>query len=97
MKQLTKQYLLHITNPSTLEASVFIDVPWNQTTFGAVIGFVAANAESDIADRLHVLDYKKAGSFNEEDETFTLFVNLNLQDIFETNEIEEYQSKVAIV
>jgi hypothetical protein len=90
MKQLTKEYLIHTTNPSTLEASVFIDIPWNQTTLGSVIGFIATNAESDIADRLHVIDYHKVGNFNEEKETFTLLVKLDLQDIFEADEIEEY-------
>jgi hypothetical protein len=97
MKQLTKQYLLHIANPSTLTASVLIDVPWNQTTLSAVIGFVAANAEPDIADKLHVIDYHKVNSFNEENETFLLLIQLDLQDIFEPSEIEEYQNQVAIV
>ena len=97
MKQLTKQYLLHIANPSTLTASVLIDVPWNQTTLSAVIGFVAANAEPDIADKLHVIDYHRMSTFNEENETFLLFIRLDLQDIFEASEIEEYQNQVAIV
>ena len=97
MKQLTKQYLLHIANPSTLTASVLIDVPWNQTTLSAVIGFVAANAEPDIADKLHVIDYHRMSTFDEENETFLLFIRLDLQDIFEASEIEEYQNQVAIV
>jgi len=97
MKQLTKEYLIDIANPSTLEAAVMLDVPWNQTTLSAVISFVAANAEPDIADKLHVMDYHKINSFNEEKETFLLLVELDLQDIFEADEIEERQSKVSIV
>jgi hypothetical protein len=97
MNKLSKEYLIHIANPSTLTASVLIDVPWNQTTLSAVIGFVAANAESDIADKLHVMDYHKVNNFNEENETFLLLIQLDLQDIFEADEIEEYQGKVAIV
>jgi len=97
MNKLSKEYLIHIANPSTLTASVLIDVPWNQTTLSAVIGFVAANAEPDIADKLHVMDYHKVNNFNEENETFLLLIQLDLQDIFEVDEIEEYQGKVAIV
>jgi hypothetical protein len=97
MNKLSKEYLIHIANPSTLEAGVMLDVPWNQTTLSAVIGFVAANAEPDIADKLHVIDYHRMSTFNEENETFLLFIRLDLQDIFEASEIEEYQGKVAIV
>jgi hypothetical protein len=97
MEQLTKQYLLHIANPSTLTGCVFIDVPWNQTTLSAVMSFVAANAEPDIADKLHVIDYEKVNSFNEENDTFLLLIKLDLQDVFESDEIEDYQSKTSIV
>jgi hypothetical protein len=97
MNQLGKQYLIQIANPSTLTASPMIDVPWNQTTVDAVIDFVAANAEPDIADRLHVIDYHKIGDFNEEKETFLLLIKLDLKDIFEASEIEEYQRKISIV
>jgi hypothetical protein len=97
MQQLTKQYLLRIANPSTLTGCVFIDVPWNQTTLSAVMSFVAANAEPDIADKLHVIDYEKVNSFNEENDTFLLLIKLDLQDVFESDEIEDYQSKSSIV
>jgi hypothetical protein len=97
MNKLSKEYLIDIANPSTLEAAVMLDIPWNRTTLCSVIGFIAANAESDIADRLYVIDYHKVGNFNEEKETFTLLIELDLQDIFEADEIEERQSKVSIV
>jgi hypothetical protein len=97
MKQLTKEYLIHIANPSRLEAAVMLDVPWNQTTLSAVIGFVAANAEPDIADKLHVIAYHRMSAFDEENGTFLLFIRLDLQDIFEASEIEEHQNQVAIV
>jgi len=61
------------------------------------MSFVAANAEPDIADKLHVIDYEKVNSFNEENETFLLLVKLDLQDVFESDEIEDYQSKSSIV
>jgi hypothetical protein len=97
MQQLTKQYLLHIANSLTLTASIFIDVPWDQTTLSAVMSFVAANAEPDIAEKIHVIDYHKVGNFNEEKETFSLIVMLDVQDVFESDEIEDYQSKTSIV
>ena len=76
---------------------MLLDIPWNQTNLSSIIGFVAANAEPDIADKLHVMDYHKINSFNEENETFLLLIELDLQDIFEADEIEERQSKVSIV
>lgn len=97
MQQLTKQYLLHIANSLTLTASIFIDVPWDQTTLSAVMSFVAANAEPDIAEKIHVIDYHKVGNFNEEKETFSLIVMLDVQDVFESDEIEDYQIKTSIV
>jgi hypothetical protein len=97
MEQLTKQYLLRIANPSTLTASPMIDVPWNQTTLSAVMRFVADNAEPEIAEKISVIDYHKVSNFNEENETFLLMVRLDLQDVFESWEIEEYQESVAIV
>ena len=97
MNKLSKEYLIDIADPSTLTASVLLDIPWNQTNLSSIIGFVAANAEPDIADKLHVMDYHKINSFNEEKETFLLLIELDLQDIFEADEIEERQSKVSIV
>lgn len=97
MEQLTKQYLLRIANPLTLIASVFIDVPWDQTTLSAVMSFIADNAEPEIAEKIHVINYHKVGNFNEEKETFSLIVMLDVQDVFESDEIEDYQSKASIV
>jgi len=61
------------------------------------MSFIAANAEPDIADKLHVIDYEKVNSFNEENDTFLLLIKLDLQDVFESDEIEDYQSKTSIV
>ena len=97
MNKLSKQYLIDIADPSTLTASVLLDIPWNQTNLSSIIGFVAANAEPDIADKLHVMDYHKINNFNEESETFLLLIELDLQDVFENGEIEEHQSNTSIV
>jgi len=97
MNKLSKQYLIDIADPSTLTASVLLDIPWNQTNLSSIIGFVAANAEPDIADKLHVMDYHKVNNFNEENETFLLLIELDLQDVFENGEIEEHQSNTSIV
>jgi hypothetical protein len=97
MNKLSKQYLIDIADPSTLTASVLLDIPWNQTNLSSIIGFVAANAEPDIADKLHVMDYHKVNNFNEESETFLLLIELDLQDVFENGEIEEHQSNTSIV
>jgi hypothetical protein len=97
MNKLSKQYLIDIADPSTLTASVLLDIPWNQTNLSSIIGFVAANAEPDIADKLHVMDYHKINNFNEENETFLLLIELDLQDVFESDEIEDHQSNTSIV
>ena len=72
-----------ITEPTV--ATLILEVPWNETSFGNIQRILADTVENEVFDNVDILDYEPV-SYNSENQTFQIKYTLGVVDLLETVE-----------
>ena len=81
---ITSEQLLEnrsITEPTV--ATVILEVPWNETSFGNIQRILADTVENEVFDNVDILDYEPI-SYDSEKQTFQIKYTLEVADLLET-------------
>ena len=81
---ITSEQLLEnrsITEPTI--ATVILEVPWNETSFGNIQRILADTVENEVFDNVDILDYEPV-SYDNENQTFQIKYTLGVVDLLET-------------
>ena len=81
---ITSEQLLEnrsITEPTV--ATVILEVPWNETSFGNIQRILADTVENEVFDNVDILDYEPV-SYDNENQTFQIKYTLGVIDLLET-------------
>ena len=85
---ITSEQLLQnrsITEPTI--ATLILEVPWNETSFGNIQRILADTVENEVFDNVDILDYEPV-SYDSEKQTFQIKYTLGVIDLLETVETE---------
>ena len=80
---ITSEQLLEnrsITEPTV--ATVILEVPWNETSFGNIQRILADTVENEVFDNVDILDYEPV-SYDNEKQTFQIKYTLGVIDLLE--------------
>ena len=80
---ITSEQLLEnrsITEPTI--ATVILEVPWNETSFGNIQRILADTVENEVFDNVDILDYEPV-SYDNEKQTFQIKYTLGVIDLLE--------------
>lgn len=80
---ITSEQLLEnrsITEPTV--ATVILEVPWNETSFGNIQRILADTVENEVFDNVDILDYEPI-SYDSENQTFQIKYTLGVIDLLE--------------
>jgi hypothetical protein len=83
---ITSEQLLQnrsITEPTI--ATLILEVPWNETSFGNIQRILADTVENEVFDNVDILDYEPV-SYDSEKQTFQIKYTLGVVDLLETVE-----------
>jgi hypothetical protein len=83
---ITSEQLLQnrsITEPTV--ATLILEVPWNETSFGNIQRILADTVENEVFDNVDILDYEPV-SYDSEKQTFQIKYTLGVIDLLETVE-----------
>jgi hypothetical protein len=83
---ITSEQLLQnrsITEPTI--ATLILEVPWNETSFGNIQRILADTVENEVFDNVDILDYEPV-SYDSEKQTFQIKYTLGVVDLLETLE-----------
>ena len=83
---ITSEQLLQnrsITEPTI--ATLILEVPWNETSFGNIQRILADTVENEVFDNVDILDYEPV-SYDSEKQTFQIKYTLGVIDLLETLE-----------
>jgi len=83
---ITSEQLLQnrsITEPTV--ATLILEVPWNETSFGNIQRILADTVENEVFDNVDILDYEPV-SYDSEKQTFQIKYTLGVVDLLETVE-----------
>jgi hypothetical protein len=83
---ITSEQLLQnrsITEPTI--ATLILEVPWNETSFGNIQRILADTVENEVFDNVDILDYEPV-SYDSENQTFQIKYTLGVVDLLETVE-----------
>jgi hypothetical protein len=83
---ITSEQLLQnrsITEPTI--ATLILEVPWNETSFGNIQRILADTVENEVFDNVDILDYEPV-SYDSEKQTFQIKYTLGVIDLLETVE-----------
>jgi hypothetical protein len=83
---ITSEQLLQnrsITEPTI--ATLILEVPWNETSFGNIQRILADTVENEVFDNVDILDYEPV-SYDSENQTFQIKYTLGVIDLLETVE-----------
>jgi hypothetical protein len=83
---ITSEQLLEnrsITEPTI--ATLILEVPWNETSFGNIQRILADTVENEVFDNVDILDYEPV-SYDSENQTFQIKYTLGVIDLLETVE-----------
>jgi hypothetical protein len=72
-----------ITEPTI--ATLILEVPWNETSFGNIQRILADTVENEVFDNVDILDYEPV-SYDSEKQTFQIKYTLGVIDLLETVE-----------
>jgi len=72
-----------ITEPTI--ATLILEVPWNETSFGNIQRILADTVENEVFDNVDILDYEPV-SYDSEKQTFQIKYTLGVVDLLETVE-----------
>jgi hypothetical protein len=72
-----------ITEPTI--ATLILEVPWNETSFGNIQRILADTVENEVFDNVDILDYEPV-SYDSENQTFQIKYTLGVVDLLETVE-----------
>ena len=81
---ITSEQLLEnrsITEPTV--ATLILEVPWNETSFGNIQRILADTVENEVFDNVDILDYEPV-SYDNENQTFQIKYTLGVVDLLET-------------
>lgn len=81
---ITSEQLLEnrsITEPTV--ATLILEVPWNETSFGNIQRILADTVENEVFDNVDVLDYEPV-SYDSEKQTFQIKYTLGVTELLET-------------
>lgn len=81
---ITSEQLLEnrsITEPTI--ATLVLEVPWNETSFGNIQRILADTVENEVFDNVDILDYEPI-SYDSEKQTFQIKYTLGVVDLLET-------------
>jgi hypothetical protein len=81
---ITSEQLLEnrsITEPTV--ATLILEVPWNETSFGNIQRILADTVENEVFDNVDILDYEPI-SYDSEKQTFQIKYTLGVIDLLET-------------
>ena len=81
---ITSEQLLEnrsITEPTI--ATVILEVPWNETSFGNIQRILADTVENEVFDNVDILDYEPI-SYDSEKQTFQIKYTLGVTELLET-------------
>ncbi len=81
---ITSEQLLEnrsITEPTI--ATLILEVPWNETSFGNIQRILADTVENEVFDNVDILDYEPI-SYDNENQTFQIKYTLGVVDLLET-------------
>jgi hypothetical protein len=81
---ITSEQLLEnrsITEPTV--ATLILEVPWNETSFGNIQRILADSVENEVFDNVDILDYEPV-SYDNENQTFQIKYTLGVVDLLET-------------
>jgi hypothetical protein len=81
---ITSEQLLEnrsITEPTI--ATLILEVPWNETSFGNIQRILADTVENEVFDNVDILDYEPV-SYDNENQTFQIKYTLGVVDLLET-------------
>lgn len=80
---ITSEQLLQnrsITEPTV--ATLVLEVPWNETSFGNIQRILADTVENEVFDNVDILDYEPI-SYDDEKQTFQIKYTLGVVDLLE--------------
>ena len=80
---ITSEQLLEnrsITEPTV--ATLILEVPWNETSFGNIQRILADTVENKVFDNVDILDYEPV-SYDSEKQTFQIKYTLGVIDLLE--------------
>lgn len=80
---ITSEQLLQnrsITEPTI--ATLILEVPWNETSFGNIQRILADTVENEVFDNVDILDYEPV-SYDSEKQTFQIQYTLGVVDLLE--------------
>lgn len=80
---ITSEQLLQnrsITEPTV--ATLVLEVPWNETSFGNIQRILADTVENEVFDNVDILDYEPI-SYDDEKQTFQIKYTLGVIDLLE--------------
>jgi hypothetical protein len=83
---ITSEQLLQnrsITEPTI--ATLILEVPWNETSFGNIQRILADTVENEVFDNVDILDYEPV-SYDSKNQTFQIKYTLGAVDLLETVE-----------
>ena len=63
-------------------ATLFLEVPWNETSFGNIQRILADTVENKVFDNVDILDYEPV-SYDSEKQTFQIKYTLGVIDLLE--------------
>ena len=85
---ITSEQLLQnrsITEPTI--ATLILEVPWNETSFGNIQRILADSVENQVFDNVDILDYEPV-DFDWDKQTFRIKYTLEVIDLLKTVETE---------
>lgn len=80
---ITSEQLLQnrsITEPTV--ATLVLEVPWNETSFGNIQRILADTVENEVFDNVDILDYEPV-SYDDEKQAFQIKYTLGVIDLLE--------------
>ena len=81
---ITSEQLLQnrsITEPTI--ATLILEVPWNETSFGNIQRILADTVENEVFDNVDILDYEPV-SYDSENQTFQIKYTLGVVELLQT-------------
>ncbi len=82
---ITPEQLLQ--NRSVAVATLILEVPWNETSFGNIQRILADSVENQVFDNVDILDYEPV-DFDWDKQTFQIKYTLGVVDLLKTVETE---------
>jgi len=76
-----------LQNRSVAVATLILEVPWNETSFGNIQRILADSVENQVFDNVDILDYEPV-DFDWDKQTFQIKYTLGVVDLLKTVETE---------